>query len=113
MVDLTLNLKEETYAPYRKPNDTPLYIHKDSNHPPHVAKQLPNSINKRLNQISCNKEVFEKAKPDYERALEKSKLDSKLTFEEKKDQKKALKEQIKKCDQICATILCLTENKHR
>ena len=36
-LDVTLNLNQNRYHPYRKPNDTPVYIHKDSNHPPHVV----------------------------------------------------------------------------
>ena len=31
-LDVTLDLHGEKYHPYRKPNDTPNYIHKDSNH---------------------------------------------------------------------------------
>ena len=79
-------MKDGTYIPYRKPNDFPLYIHRDSNHPPHVTRQLPVSINKRLNQISSNKDAFDNAKPDYEAALSRSKLYNKLTYEEKSTQ---------------------------
>ena len=32
-LDITLNLDTEKYYPYRKPNDTPLYINIKSNHP--------------------------------------------------------------------------------
>ena len=28
------NLKDQTYEPYRKPNNNPVYINKHSNHPP-------------------------------------------------------------------------------
>ena len=42
-LDVNFNMRNETYAPYRKPNDNPLYIHRESNHPPHIAKQLPKS----------------------------------------------------------------------
>ena len=47
-LDVTLNLAEETFAPYRKPNSEPLYINVKSNHPPDVIKQLPKSVSKRL-----------------------------------------------------------------
>ena len=47
-LDVTLNLKDERYIPYRKPNNDPLYIDSRSNHPPCIIKQLPVSINKRL-----------------------------------------------------------------
>ena len=45
-LDITLN---GTYEPYRKTNDEPLCIHRPSNHPPAIVKQLPSSINKRIN----------------------------------------------------------------
>ena len=32
-LDITLNLNTEKFYPYRKPNDTPLYVNKKSNHP--------------------------------------------------------------------------------
>ena len=40
-IDVTLNLGNCTYEPYKKDNDTPIYIHTSSNHPP---KQIPKSI---------------------------------------------------------------------
>jgi len=33
-LDVTFNLSNGKYWPYRKPNDIPLYIHRESNHPP-------------------------------------------------------------------------------
>ena len=33
-LDVTFNLNNATYYPYRKPNDHPLYINVESNHPP-------------------------------------------------------------------------------
>ena len=33
--------------PYRKPNNTPLSIHSESNHPPSITKQLPSMTNRR------------------------------------------------------------------
>ena len=35
-LDVTFNLKEENYHPYRKPNNNPLYIDSRSNHPPNI-----------------------------------------------------------------------------
>ena len=46
--DVTFDLSTGKYKPYRKPNDDPLYIHKHSNHPPSILRQLPASINKRI-----------------------------------------------------------------
>ena len=42
-LDVTFDLPTLKYEPYRKPNDDPLYIHKHSNHPPSILRQLPAS----------------------------------------------------------------------
>ncbi len=46
--DVTFDLNNGKFKPYRKPNDDPLYINRHSNHPPSIIKQLPTSINKRM-----------------------------------------------------------------
>ena len=71
-LDVILNLSNGRYSPFRKPNDHPLYINTKSNHPPTITKHLPAAISRRVSEISCNKEVFEKAKPDYQQALRAS-----------------------------------------
>ena len=43
-LDVTFNLSTEKYYPFRKPNDTPLYIHKESNHPPNIITNPKNDI---------------------------------------------------------------------
>ena len=43
-VDVTLNLLDGTYKPYQKPENTLQYIHKESNHPPYIIKQIPITI---------------------------------------------------------------------
>ena len=35
-LDITLNLSDRTYAPHMKPNSVPLYINRNSNHPPAI-----------------------------------------------------------------------------
>ena len=40
-LDVSLNLPNGTYRPYKKPNDRLLYIHSLSNHPQNVIKQIP------------------------------------------------------------------------
>ena len=69
--DVTFDLRKDTYLPYRKPDNPPVYINNCSNHPPTVIKQLPKSINKRLSDLSSNEEIFEKTKPAYSDALKK------------------------------------------
>ena len=87
-LDVTLNLEKGTYCPYRKPNDTPLYVHSKSNHPPNVLKTIPVSINKRLSTISSSKEEFDLAKEPYQRALNDSGHNYELTYEEPTQQQK-------------------------
>ena len=49
-LDITFDLTTGTYKPYKKPNDTLLYINTSSSHPNQILKQLPISINKRLSK---------------------------------------------------------------
>ena len=71
-LDVTFNLSENSYKPYKKPNNKLLYINTESNHPPEVIKHIPISINKRLNQNSSNEEIFNSSKKEYEDALKQS-----------------------------------------
>ena len=43
-LDVTFNLNDGTYKPNKKPNNEIKYIHKNSNHPPSVIRQIPLSI---------------------------------------------------------------------
>ena len=79
-LDVTFNLTTETYQPYTKPNNELLYVNKQSNHPPTVLSQIPNSVNERLNNISSNETVFNDAKGKYERALEQSGYNTHLSY---------------------------------
>jgi ribosomal protein L4 len=55
-LDLTLDLTLGTYKTYNKPNNVPLYVHKQSSHPPNVTKNIPLAVNKRLSENSSTKE---------------------------------------------------------
>ena len=71
-LDITFNLNNGIYKPYKKPNDRLLYINKSSNHPPQIINQLPKLISDRLSRKSSNKEVFNTSKGEYEKALKRS-----------------------------------------
>ena len=71
-LDVTLNSANGTYLPYTKPNNIPLYIHKKSNHPSQIIRNIPLFINKRLSEISCDEASFNKAAPLYQKALDTS-----------------------------------------
>ena len=63
------NLSDQTYEPYRKLNKEPVYINKQSNHPPNITADIPKAITKRLTSKSCNKNVFDRNVDTYQTAL--------------------------------------------
>ena len=71
-LDVTFNLEDGSFRPYRKPDDETKYINVDSDHPPNIIKQLPISIEKRLSTISSSEVIFDQCKPHYQEALKKS-----------------------------------------
>ena len=71
-LDMTSNLMNGSYKPYKKPNDTLPYINKNSNHPPQIIKKLPKTINDRLCRNSSNAAIFHASKIEYEAALKNS-----------------------------------------
>ena len=80
-LDVTLNLSTGLYKTYIKPNDTPLYVHKKSNHPPSIIRNLPAAINKRISSLSANEDIFSKTKQTYQEALRQSEYDFQLKFD--------------------------------
>ena len=43
-LDIQFNVLNGTFKPYRKLNNDPIFVYKNSNHPPQVLKKLPKSI---------------------------------------------------------------------
>ena len=68
-LDVTLNLSDGSFSPYRKPNEESLYINSMSNHPPNIIKHLPKSINRRISSLSCDEGHFNNVKHYYENQL--------------------------------------------
>ena len=68
-LDVTLSLSTGLYQPYQKPNSKINYIHRDSNHPPPIIKNLSNGITFRLSNNSANFNIFNKAAKPYHAAL--------------------------------------------
>ena len=79
-LDVTLNLRSGTYKPYIKENNVPRYVHKQSNHPPAILKNIPDSINDRLLKNSSDETSFNEIAPIYNEALNKSGYAHKLTY---------------------------------
>ena len=62
-LDITLNLNDRSYHPYRKPNEETNYIHINSDHPPSIIKRNSTSnwkktlnfviIKKYFSRVSC------------------------------------------------------------
>ena len=82
-LDITLDLRNNTYEPYRRPDNHPEHISNNSNQPKRILRELPNSISKRLSDLSSNKEIFQKATPIYFEALKKSAFNEPLVFKPK------------------------------
>ena len=79
-LDVNLNLSTGLYKAYMKPNDTPLYVNSQSNHPKKVLENIPLAVNERLSRISSNEAVFDAAAHPYQEALSKSGYKHKLKF---------------------------------
>ena len=62
-LDITLDLHSGAYKLYRKPNDHPLYINTNSNHPPNIIKEFPHNISKRISEISSSERIFNETSP--------------------------------------------------
>ena len=96
-LDITLNLNKDCYAPYRKPLNKPVFIHKSSNHPEIIKNEIPQNLEKRLSNNSSNKENFDKAIPPFLEALKKGEYQNiKLEFQSNKKSKKTKKSNNKK-----------------
>ena len=81
-LNVQFNLKTNSYKAYMKPNTEPVYINKNSNHPPQVLKELPKTIEKRISNISSSKEIFDISKPIYEKTLNECEFQHKLLYQE-------------------------------
>ena len=60
-LDVTIST-DGSHKPHKKPNTSLKYVNKASNHPPSIPRNIPSSIQKRLNTISSSEEVFNEAK---------------------------------------------------
>ena len=81
-LDVTLDMKNETYQPFTKENHHPVYVHRSSNHPPSILKNIPLSVNDRLSRLSSSKEIFDEAAKPYQKALNDSGYDHVLEFKD-------------------------------
>ena len=83
---VTLDLQSGKHYPYTKEGNVPLYVHKKSNRPPSILKNIPDSINKRLSEISSDRHCFDNAKTVYQEALNKSGYNYNLSYNEPRNE---------------------------
>ena len=57
-LDVTLNLKDDTFRPYHKPDDQIQYRHTESNYPPNFVKHIPASIEYCLSNLSSTEIII-------------------------------------------------------
>ena len=85
-LDVTFNLTDSSYRPFNKINNEINYIHKQSNHPPSIIKQLPLSVERHLSKLPSNEKIFNDSIPICQEAIIKAGYNHKLTYQ-KHDQK--------------------------
>ena len=81
-LDVTFDLCTGRYQPYKKSNDTPTYINVNSNRPPSFTKALPDSIWKRISNISFDKAAINNVAPFYNYVLYASGHKVNLTYQQ-------------------------------
>ena len=87
-LDLRFNLNDKTYEPYRKLSNEPIYINKQSNHPPNIIADIPKAISKRLANILYNKNVFDRNVDIYQTALKISGFHGTIIYNDQSEQAK-------------------------
>ena len=83
-LDVTFDLQNNSYKPYRKPDNLPVYIHKNSNHPPTILSELPKTIAERISDLSSSENIFHDAIHVYKEALRRSGFTSDLVYTPKR-----------------------------
>ena len=79
-LDMTFDLDKNIYKPYRKSNNSLIYINKNSNHPRNTLKQLPKSIANSISETSSSEEIFNKSSKIYSKAPKESGFTDELDY---------------------------------
>ena len=93
-LDVCLNLANSSYSPYRKDNNVPLYIHKESNHSPHIKKGFVKMISDRISDLSSTEEIFNSVAPLYNSALRNSGFNESIQFTKDRPRRRTRKRNI-------------------
>ena len=62
------------------PNDNPMHINKNSNHPPTVLRQIAKSVTRGISETFSNEQIFKESIPIYKEALKTSEFHEKLEY---------------------------------
>ena len=93
-LNLYLDLKNDCYRQWKKPNNQPIYVHKDSNHPPTCIKQIPLMIENMITRNCSSKEEFDKVKDEYQVSLKNSGYNHILNYNPKVNKKKRSRKRV-------------------
>ena len=80
-LDVTLDLNSGKHKPYNKPTNIPYYVSAQSNHPKSILKNIPLSVNRRLNILSSDEEAFNENKYIWQKGLNDAGYNHELKFE--------------------------------
>ena len=73
------------------PNEKTNYIHVNSDHPPSIIKEIPQSIEKGLSVLSSSKNIFQESAIYYEKCLKNSGNNTKLQYQQPKENNQSKK----------------------
>ena len=94
-LDVTFDLTDFSYHLFNNTNNEKNYLHKQSNHPSSIIKQLLLSVKRCLSKVTSNEKIFNDSIPTYQETLIKAGYNHKLTYQ-KQDQKKNNSQQRKR-----------------
>ena len=79
-LDISMDLDSGIFRPFRKDDSIPTYINVQSNHPPHIKKNLPRMISDRISKLSSNEQVFNQEANLYNEGLKQAGYKEKVKY---------------------------------
>ena len=83
-LDTTLDMTNNLYKPYHKENSEVRYINNKSNHPKIIKKNLPAMIERKINRLSKNVQIFNNTVAAYQKASDNANFKHTLKYTENK-----------------------------
>ena len=72
-LDVSFDLQSQSYKPFRKPGNTPIYINVRSDHPICIKKEIPKMVSDRISSTSYGSKEFDEAAQVYNTATKTNK----------------------------------------